>query len=77
MNKKQKLGQDDHSINEHYKEPEYKWKIMNFDHLPKETSHDIKTALEKEHKALLASNNDLVDKRLLFEKENNDIRVFL
>ena len=50
---------------------------MNFDHLPKETSHDIKTALEKEHKALLASKNDLVDERLLFEKENNDIRVFL
>ena len=50
---------------------------MKFDHLPKETSHDINTALEKEHKALLASNNDIVDKRLLFEKENNDIRVFL
>ena len=44
-----------------------------FDHLSKETPHDIKTALEEEHKALLAANAELIEQRLLFEKENNDL----
>ena len=50
---------------------------MKFDHLSKETPHDIKTALEEEHKALLAANTELIDQQLLFEEENNDLRFFL
>ena len=50
---------------------------MKFDHLLKETSRDINTALEEEQKALLAANDKLVEQRLLFEKENNDFGFFL
>ena len=50
---------------------------MKFDHFPKGTPHNIHKALKEEHKALLAANNELVEQRLLFEEENNDLRVFL
>ena len=49
---------------------------MKFDHLSKETPHGIKTALGEEHKALLAANTELVEQRLLFEEENNDLIFF-
>ena len=50
---------------------------MKFDHFSKETPHDIKTALEEEQKALLAAKDMLIDQRLLFEEEDNDLVFFL
>ena len=50
---------------------------MKFDHLLKETPHDIRTALEEEQKALLAANDMLIEQRLLSEEENNDLEFFL
>ena len=39
--------------------------------------HDFKAALEEEHKALLAANDKLIEQRLRFEEENNNLRFFL
>ena len=78
LHKKPKLEHVDDSINNNYKAPKEEWKVMKFDHLSRETTpHYIKTALEEEHKALLSANNDLIEQRLLFEEENNDLRFFL
>ena len=73
---KMNSGTADDGSNNHSKEPEEEWKVMKFDHLSKETPHDIKTALEEEQKALLAANNKLIEQRLLFEEENNDLIFF-
>ena len=45
LHKKPKLGMADDSIKNHTTASEEEWKFMKFDHLLKETSHDIKTAL--------------------------------
>ena len=50
---------------------------MEFDHLPIGTPHDIQTVLKEEQKAFLVANNELMEQRLLFEEENNDLRFFL
>ena len=71
------LGAADDSINNHTKVSKEEWKVMKFDHLSKETFHDIKTALEEEQKALLTANNNIIEQRLLFEGENNDLEFFL
>ena len=77
LHKKTKLVQDDDSINNHSKALEEEWKVMKLDHFSKETPHDIRTALEEEHKAILAANDMLIEQRLLFEEENNDLRFSL
>ena len=56
---KMKLETADDGSNNHSKALSEEWKVMKFDHLSKETPHDIKTALEEEQKALLAANTDL------------------
>ena len=77
LHKKPKLEQANDIINNHSKVLSEEWKVMKFDHFSKETPHGIKTALEEEHKELLASNDKLIEQRLLFEEENNNIRFFL
>ena len=47
MHQKTKLVQADDSIKIHNKASEEECKVMNFDHFPKETTHEIKTALEE------------------------------
>ena len=44
--KKPKLEQAHGSSNDHPKSSDEKWKFIKFDHLPKETSHDIQTVLK-------------------------------
>ena len=68
----------DWSVQTHWSEGTHVWwKLIKFDHLPTETPHDIYTVPKEERKALLAANNELVEQRLLFEEENNDLRFFL
>ena len=74
---KTKLGQAHDDSDEDSKASEDKWKVMKFDHLPKETPHSIQKVLKEEQKALLAANNELVEQRLLFEEENNDLNFFI
>ena len=57
---KMKLETADDGSNNHSKESSEEWTVMKFDHLSKETPHDIRTALEEEQKALLAANDKLI-----------------
>ena len=75
--RKLKLGQAYNYSDENFKASDYKWKLIKFDHFSKGTSHNIYTVLKEERKALLAANNDLVQKRILFEEENKDLRFLL
>ena len=59
-----KLGTDDDGGNKNSKSSCEKWKVMKFDH-----PHEIKTDLEEEQKALLATNNEFINQRLLFGEE--------
>ena len=77
LRKKKNLGQANNGSNDNSKAPKDKWKVMKFDHFPKGTSHNIQKALKEEQKALLAANDKLIEQRLLFEEENNDLRFFL
>ena len=45
LHRKPKLGMADDSINNHTKASSEEWKVMKFDHLSKETPHDIKYTL--------------------------------
>ena len=57
---KMKMETADDGTNNHSKSSSSEWKIMKFDHLSKETPHDIKTDPEEEQKSLLAANEKLV-----------------
>ena len=52
------------------------WKVIYFDNFPKEAPHIIHTVLKDEQNALLSSNNEIVDRRLIFEEVKNRIRMF-
>ena len=64
---KPKYGKDDGVRNENYISSEDKYNAMKFGHLQKVTPHDIRMALYKYQKFLLVSNNELIDKWLVFK----------
>ena len=73
---KPKLVQAYDDIDDHLKASEYNWKLIQFYHFPKEAPHRIQTVLKDEQNTLLASNNELEERWLLFEEVNNHISMF-